>query len=176
MEFKVIELEREPIEFALELAPGAVDLGEEAEQVGPLATAGVAEVLHEHRGPKDIVADIRLKGNFSGTFQVPCARCVSRCFCPCRSEPCASLIAKGFARAAVRTATAPRVPAKWVRKTPAGKRWLGSAAGSSPQTNPKRLRVLKPNSAASQRIAKSRRPGAGRQLMRAFNTKGICHA
>ena len=35
MEFKVSELEREPIEFDLELAPGAVDLGEEAEQVGP---------------------------------------------------------------------------------------------------------------------------------------------
>jgi len=76
MEFKVIELEREPIEFNLELAPGAVDLGDEAEQVGPLSTAGVAEVLHEHRGPKDIVADIRLKGNFEGKFQVPCARCV----------------------------------------------------------------------------------------------------
>jgi len=68
MEFKVIELEREPIDFDLELAPGAVDLGEEAEQVGQLATAGQAEVLHEHRGPKDIVADIRLRGNFAGKF------------------------------------------------------------------------------------------------------------
>jgi uncharacterized protein len=76
MEFKVIELEREPIEFALELAQGAVDLGQEAEQVGKLATSGLAEVLHEHRGPKDIVADIRLKGQFAGKFQVPCARCV----------------------------------------------------------------------------------------------------
>ena len=52
MEFKVIELEREPIDFDLELAPGAVDLGDEAEQVGLLATEGQAEVLHEHRGPK----------------------------------------------------------------------------------------------------------------------------
>src|SRR5208337_1772784 len=76
MEFKVSELEREPIEFDLELAPGAVDLGGEAEQVGDLATSGRAEVLHEHRGPRDIVADIRLKGSFSGKFQVPCARCV----------------------------------------------------------------------------------------------------
>lgn len=76
MEFKVVELEREPIEFDLELAPGAVDLGEEAEQVGPLATSGRVEVLHEHRGPKDIVDDIRLVGRFSGNFQVPCARCV----------------------------------------------------------------------------------------------------
>jgi uncharacterized protein len=76
MEFKVSELEREPIEFDLELGPGAVDLGEEAEQEGPLKTAGRAEVIHEHRGPKDIVADIRLRGDFKGRFQVPCARCV----------------------------------------------------------------------------------------------------
>jgi uncharacterized protein len=76
MEFKVSELEREPIEFELELPPGAVDLGEEAEQEGKLATSGLAEVIHEHRGPKEIVADIRLRGRFSGRFQVPCARCV----------------------------------------------------------------------------------------------------
>jgi hypothetical protein len=48
MEFKVSELEREPIDFDLELAPGVVDLGEEATQVGALATSGHAEVLHEH--------------------------------------------------------------------------------------------------------------------------------
>ena len=36
MEFKVSELEREPIDFDLELAPGVVDLGEEATQVGAL--------------------------------------------------------------------------------------------------------------------------------------------
>ena len=41
-----------------------------------MATSGRAEVLHEHRGPRDIVADIRLRGKFSGKFQVPCARCV----------------------------------------------------------------------------------------------------
>ena len=76
MNFKVIELEKEPIDFDLQLAPGAVDLGDEAEQQGPMAASGQAEVLHEHRGPKDIVADIRLKGRFDGKFQVPCARCV----------------------------------------------------------------------------------------------------
>src|ERR1700678_251620 len=86
MEFKVSELEREPIDFDLELAPGAVDLGDEAEQVGPLATAGRAEGLHEHRGPKDIVADIRLKGGFSGKFQVPCARCVEPVEIPLGAE------------------------------------------------------------------------------------------
>ena len=76
MEFKVSELEREPIDYDLQVASGAVDLGEEAEQQGQLAASGHAEVLHEHRGPRDIVADIRLRGSFAGRFQVPCARCV----------------------------------------------------------------------------------------------------
>jgi uncharacterized protein len=86
MEFKVSELEREPIEFDLELAPGAVELGGEAEQQGPLAASGRAEVLHEHRGPKDIVADIRLVGSFHGRFQVPCARCVDPVAIPLEAE------------------------------------------------------------------------------------------
>ncbi len=76
MAFKISELEREPIDFDLRFQPGAIDFGEEAEQTGPLAAEGRAEVLHEHRGPKEIVADIRLKGHFAGDFQAPCARCV----------------------------------------------------------------------------------------------------
>jgi uncharacterized protein len=86
MEFKVSELEREPIEFDLELLPGAVDFGDEAKQQGPLAASGQAEVLHEHRGPKDIVADMRLRGRFAGTFQVPCARCVEPVEIPLEAE------------------------------------------------------------------------------------------
>ncbi len=76
MEFKVLDLEREPAEFELGLKPGAIDFGEEASQIGELATSGQAEVIHEHRGPKEVVADIRLKGRFAGTFEVPCARCI----------------------------------------------------------------------------------------------------
>ena len=86
MEFKVSELEPEPIEFDLELAPGAVDFGDEAEQAGQLATSGNAEVIHEHRGPKDVVADIRLRGQFAGKFQVPCARCVEPVEIPLAAE------------------------------------------------------------------------------------------
>jgi uncharacterized protein len=86
MEFKVGELEREPTDFDLQLAPGAVGYGEEAEQVGNLSTSGRAEVLHEHRGPRDIVADIRLRGSFSGRFQVPCARCVEPVEIPLEAE------------------------------------------------------------------------------------------
>jgi uncharacterized protein len=76
MEFQVRELEKEPVEFDLELEPGAIDFGDEATQDGPLSTSGRAELIREHRGPREIVADIRLKGRYSGTFQVPCARCV----------------------------------------------------------------------------------------------------
>ena len=76
MEFKVAEMEREPIDFDLSIPAGTIDFGEEAEQKGPLATSGRAEVIHEHRGPRDIVADIRLRGRYEGRFLVPCARCV----------------------------------------------------------------------------------------------------
>jgi uncharacterized protein len=86
MEFKVSELEREPIEFDLAMPPGQVDLGDEAKQIGNLATSGLAEVIHEHRGPKDIVADIRLRGKFEGKFEVPCARCVEPVEIPIASD------------------------------------------------------------------------------------------
>jgi uncharacterized protein len=86
MEFKISELEREPADFDLEMAPGVVDFGDEAEQQGGLATSGSAEVIHEHRGPKDIVADIRLRGRFAGKFQVPCARCVEPVSIPLEAE------------------------------------------------------------------------------------------
>jgi len=76
MDFKVSELERDPAEFDLRVPPGAVGFGEEAEQVGSLAVSGRAEVIHEHRGPREIVLDIRLKGRYKGRFSVPCARCL----------------------------------------------------------------------------------------------------
>jgi DUF177 domain-containing protein len=86
MEFKVSELEKEPIEFDLRLDSGLIDFGEEAMQDGALTTSGRAEVIHEHRGPKEIVADIRLRGQFSGSFEVPCARCVEPVQLPLAAE------------------------------------------------------------------------------------------
>ena len=86
MEFKVSELEREPVEFDQQIPPGAIDYGEEAEQEGPLAASGRAEVIHEHRSPKEIVPDIRLKGQFAGRFRVPCARCVEPVEVPLSGE------------------------------------------------------------------------------------------
>lgn len=86
MEFHIKDLEREPIDFDLELAPGAVDFGVGTEQKGPLAASGRAEVLHEHRGPKEMVADIRLKGRFAGNFEIPCARCVEPVALPLEAD------------------------------------------------------------------------------------------
>lgn len=86
MEFKVVELEKEAAEFDVAVAPGTVDFGGEAAQEGPLATAGRAEVNHEHRGPREIVADIRLRGRFKGNFKVPCARCVEPVQVPLEAE------------------------------------------------------------------------------------------
>lgn len=86
MEFKISELEKEPIDFDLQFRPGAIDYGEEAQQVSPLAAEGRAEVLHEHRGPKEIVSDIRLRGNWQGQFEVPCARCVEPVSIPLKGE------------------------------------------------------------------------------------------
>ena len=86
MEFKISELEKEPIDFDLRFRAGAIDYGDEAEQDGPLAASGRAEVLHEHRGPKEIVADIRLRGHYEGKFAVPCARCVEPVEVPLASD------------------------------------------------------------------------------------------
>jgi uncharacterized protein len=72
----VLDLEREPLEFDLALDPGAIDFGEELTQKGPLAVQGRAEVIEEHRGPKEIVSDIRLRGSYKGEVEVPCARCL----------------------------------------------------------------------------------------------------
>jgi uncharacterized protein len=72
----LLDLEREPVQFDLRIPPGAIDYGEEAMQIGELAVQGKAEVLHEHRGPKEIISDIRARAHWSGTFEAPCARCL----------------------------------------------------------------------------------------------------
>lgn len=72
----LLDLEREPVSFELRFPPGAIDYGEEATQTSDLAVKGLAEMLREHRGPKEVVADIRLRAQWSGAFEVPCARCL----------------------------------------------------------------------------------------------------
>ncbi|HVJ08662.1 MAG TPA: DUF177 domain-containing protein [Acidisarcina sp.] len=72
----VVDLEREPLEFDEILQPGAIEYGSDVKQLGPFQVSGRADLLQEHRGPRDVVSDIRLRANYEGHFEVPCARCV----------------------------------------------------------------------------------------------------
>jgi uncharacterized protein len=73
----VLDLEREPIVFELALDPGAIDYGQEATQVSPLAVSGRADLIQENRGSREIVDDIRLQVSYSGDFEIACARCLT---------------------------------------------------------------------------------------------------
>src|SRR5580698_11607592 len=70
------DLEREPLAFDVSLAQGEMEYSEEVHQVGPLKVAGVAEVIEEHRGPREVVSDIRLRAKYQGNVEVSCARCL----------------------------------------------------------------------------------------------------
>jgi len=72
----LLDLEREPVHFDVSLPPGSIDYGDEATQISPLAVQGQAELLKEHRGPREIVPDIRTRAHWSGDFEAPCARCL----------------------------------------------------------------------------------------------------
>ncbi len=72
----VLDLEREALEYDVTLQPGEMDFLAEITQLEPLAATGRADLLEEHRGPREIVQDIRLRGSYRGRFAVPCARCI----------------------------------------------------------------------------------------------------
>ncbi|HEY0794642.1 MAG TPA: DUF177 domain-containing protein [Acidisarcina sp.] len=72
----VADLEREPLKFDLALAPGTIDYGLDVQQLDPLVVAGVADLIVEHRGPGNLVPDIRVRADYRARFQVECARCV----------------------------------------------------------------------------------------------------
>ena len=57
-------------------APDAIDFGENLRQIGDLPVKGEADLITEHRGPRELVYDIRLRAGFVAKFEVPCARCV----------------------------------------------------------------------------------------------------
>lgn len=72
----LLDLEREPVSFDTSIAPGVIEYDGEARQVTPLDVRGRAELLREHRGPKEIVPDIRTRAHWHSDFEVPCARCL----------------------------------------------------------------------------------------------------
>ncbi len=76
MRFTVAELERQAIDFDESLAPGSIDFVDDMRQVGVLHTSGHVDLLHENRGPHDIVRDIRIRASLDTRMEVPCARCL----------------------------------------------------------------------------------------------------
>lgn len=70
------QLVDEPLVLDETLAEGAIEYAPDIRQVGPLTLKGQAELIVEHRGPKEFVDDIRLRAAFSGEFEQLCARCL----------------------------------------------------------------------------------------------------
>jgi len=76
MLIRVRELELHKVEFDENFQPGAIELGIEVRQVGPLHSDGRAELIVEHRGHQQNVEDIRLVGNVKARLEFSCARCL----------------------------------------------------------------------------------------------------
>jgi uncharacterized protein len=70
------QLVDEPLKLDESLPPGAIEYTPDIRQIGPLTIKGQAELIVEHRGPKDFVDDIRLRAHFEGNFEQLCARCL----------------------------------------------------------------------------------------------------
>jgi uncharacterized protein len=71
-----LQLENEPLQIAVEFAPGSIDFTSGITQVGPLPVKGEADLLLEHREGNQQIADIRVRANYAADFEMECARCV----------------------------------------------------------------------------------------------------
>ena len=81
-----LDLQNEPLLFRESIAPGAIDYAPDTRQVGSLPVAGKADLIVEHRGPQEVVEDIRVRAEYNGTFEVLCARCVEPVTTPLAGE------------------------------------------------------------------------------------------
>ena len=70
------QLVDEPLKLDETIAEGVIDYAPDISQTGPLRVMGQAELIVEHRGPKDFVDDIRLRAHVFGKFIQLCARCL----------------------------------------------------------------------------------------------------
>ncbi len=71
-----LHLEHEPLLFEEAIPEGALDYAPDIRQTGPLAVTGRADLLIEHRGHNEHVADIRIRAAYRGSLECLCARCV----------------------------------------------------------------------------------------------------
>jgi len=72
----VLELEREPIQFHLTFPPDSIEYGFDIRQLDSLAVEGRADLIVEHRGPGELIDDIRVRSTYNGRFEALCARCL----------------------------------------------------------------------------------------------------
>jgi uncharacterized protein len=70
------DLVDEPLTLDARFEPGAIEYTPDIRQTGPLQVDGRAELIVEHRGPREFVDDIRLRAHFGGEFELQCARCL----------------------------------------------------------------------------------------------------
>jgi uncharacterized protein len=70
------QLEKEPLLFDESIPAGALEYVSGICQTGPMAVTGRADLVVEHRGHNQHVADIRLRAAYKGELEVLCARCV----------------------------------------------------------------------------------------------------
>jgi uncharacterized protein len=71
-----VQLADESLPLNESLPEGAIDYTPDIRQRGPLALKGKADLILEHRGPREFVEDIRLRAHFEGKFELLCARCL----------------------------------------------------------------------------------------------------
>lgn len=71
-----IDLAQESLPLDESIPEGAIDYAPDIRQIGPLALTGRADLIVEHRGPREFVEDIRLRAHFDGRFELLCARCL----------------------------------------------------------------------------------------------------
>ena len=70
------QLVDEPLQLDESIPEGEIDYAPDISQAGPLHLTGQAELIVEHRGPRDFVDDIRLRAQVTGRFVQLCARCL----------------------------------------------------------------------------------------------------
>ena len=86
MLIKPEQLVDEPLKLDETLRVGTIEYAPDIRQVGPLHVKGQAELIVEHRGPREFVEDIRLRANFDGNFEQLCARCLDPVQQPLRGD------------------------------------------------------------------------------------------
>ena len=86
MLIRPMDLQDEPLLFREEILPEGIEYAPDTRQVGALPVEGRADLLVEHRGPQEIVEDIRVRAGYDGQFEVLCARCLEPVAVPLKGE------------------------------------------------------------------------------------------